>query len=822
MTTTGTLTLKSKTNKKGNTKKTIEFFFTSAKGQYRSLKFESIPPDQIAEALRQKIEVTPSGSFQVDFEEDGDLVLKLREAGNPWQDASVLAMIARTQPVDAPKVVNSNIFHNPYNFVPALSRKDEKNKLGELGDDKPVGHGRYIPDRWTGRIAVKLTTVTPLLMPDAAEMTEDDNGHKTFPVRIGADGKPHLPPTSIKGMLRSAYEAVTNSRLSVFESHDQMLAYRLPAKEGLTMIPARIKDSQVCLYLGTSRMSNSGKPERGDPMYAAWLRRWDRNSTSLDSHATTFAHNNQLPEHGQRVKFWGEKFKKGTIFTYWKVRKVVPYHKDLGQQPQATRPNGYGQHKPTGEPMRQFEGYVCITNKNIKNKHDERIFFATDNEVKIPLSENMKRRWRQLIESYQDNADFKNDLPCPAALGETAGWSRQVTGGDSEKQLNDGTLCYARVNNKDGSIQDLHPVMISRGLYELSPSEMIHHSLKPATVFDQLSPADRVFGWVNQQGKGSYKGHLRIHSVTCLRKDAIDDFDDETATVPLAILGQPKPEQVRFYGADDERGNPLEEGIDKAEGYKYDEQTLRGRKVYLHHSGLPANYWSAPTEDRTQTPDSGHYQEYRRPRKDGSENLDKQNRSIKGWIKPETEFEFDIDISNLSSVELGALLWLLASPEIHFHRLGGGKPLGFGSVWLDINWKSTDLRLGADWNQFYRSLMPIPNQETGAAECIDKYKKAAVDAYGAYGKGKKFERIPFIAAFCRCSKGFEDNAAVHYPRVTPNPTPEGEAFEWFVSNEQDTKEEDALRLALPNLADSRPTSLPLHPRQEKAWHHRSR
>ena len=792
MTTIGTLKLKSKTNRRGNTTKTIEFFFTNAGGQYRSLNFELIPPNQIAEALRQKIEDTPSGSFQVDFEEDGDLVLKLREAGNPWQEVST------------PKVVNSNVFHNPYNFVPALSRDEKLGELGELGDRKPKGHGRYIPDLWTGRIAVKLTTVTPLLIPNVAEMTEDNNGHKTFPVRLGADGKPYLPPTSIKGMLRSVYEAVTNSRLSVFESHDHLLAYRLPAKEGLTMIPARIKDSQVCLYPGTSRISSSGKPEYGDPMYAAWLRRWDRNSTNLDSRATTFAHNNQLPEHGKRVKFWGEKFAKGKIFTYWKVRKVVPYDKDLGQQPHATSSSGYGQHKPTGEQMRQFEGYVCVTNKNIKNKHDERIFFATDNEIKIPLSEKMKKRWSQLIESYQDNADFKNGLPCPAALGDTACWSRQVAGGDSEKQLDDGTLCYARVS-EDGLIRDLYPVMISRGLYELSPSEIIHPSLKPATAFCQLSPADRVFGWVKQQGKGSYKGHLRVHSVACLQEDAIDDFGDETATVPLAILGQPKPEQARFYSADDDRGTPLEDGSNKAEGYKYDDQTLRGRKVYPHHTGLPANYWNAPTEDRTQTANGGHYQEYRRPRKDASENLDKQNRSIKGWVKPETEFEFDVDISNLSPVELGALLWLLASPEIHYHRLGSGKPLGFGSVWLDINWEKTDLRLGADWKQFYRSLMPMPNQGTDAANCIEEYKEAVVDAYGAYGKGKKFERIPFIAAFCRCSKGFDDNAAVHYPRVTPHPTPEGEVFEWFVRNEQGTKR------ALPTLTESRPASLPSNP-----------
>ena len=259
--TTGTLKLKSKTNRRGNTTKSIEFFFTNAKGQYRSLKFESIAADQIATVLREKIEATATGTLQVEFEEDGDTILKLREAGQPWENTDVAALSSRNQPTDSPKSVNSNVFHNPYNFVPALPRDSKAIQDSELGDHKPKGHGRYRPNRWTGRIAVKLTTVTPLLIPDAAQMGVDDKDHKTFPVRIGTDGKPYLPPTSIKGMLRSAYEAVTNSRLSVFESHDARLAYRLPAKKGTSVIPARVEQRADGLYL---RLLEAAKLPRYD------------------------------------------------------------------------------------------------------------------------------------------------------------------------------------------------------------------------------------------------------------------------------------------------------------------------------------------------------------------------------------------------------------------------------------------------------------------------------------------------------------------------------------------------------------------------------
>jgi hypothetical protein len=108
-------------------------------------------------------------------------------------------------------------FHNPYNFVPALPRNTESVKHSELGDRTPTGHGYYQEGYWSGKISVNLTTVTPLLIPDAAKATGDE--HKIYPIRLGLDGKPYLPPTSVKGMLRSAYEAVTNSRLSIWSRH---------------------------------------------------------------------------------------------------------------------------------------------------------------------------------------------------------------------------------------------------------------------------------------------------------------------------------------------------------------------------------------------------------------------------------------------------------------------------------------------------------------------------------------------------------------------------------------------------------------------------
>ena len=70
-------------------------------------------------------------------------------------------------------------------------------------------------------------------------------------------------------------------------------------------------------------------------------------------------------------------------------------------------------------------------------------------------------------------------------------------------ELQPGDMVYARCkfdtqgNVKD--IEDLFPVMISRELYDNSPANLLDSSLKPTNKRSELSPADRLFGWVPQK-----------------------------------------------------------------------------------------------------------------------------------------------------------------------------------------------------------------------------------------------------------------------------------------------------------------------------------
>jgi hypothetical protein len=195
---------------------------------------------------------------------------------------------------------------------------------------------------------------------------------------------------------------------------------------------------------------------------------------------------------------------------------------------------------------------------------------------------------------------------------------------------------------------------------------------------------------------------------------------------------------------------------------------------------------------------------------------DDQNRSVTGWVKEGVNFSFSIELMNLTTVELGALLWLLLQPKEHYHRLGFAKPLGFGSVSLHVT--SLDLHNGESYRARYNSFSPPPadSGQTKSEDAANKCAKSitSIDAGNqnfvakyiqelerVYGKGKKFKDIAFIAAFEKSLSGFTDGLPTHYPRAQQGdhagPLPphlEGLAYEWFVANDRGPK------LALPDLA----------------------
>ena len=359
--------------------------------------------------------------------------------------------------------------------------------------------------------------------------------------------------------------------------------------------------------------------------------------------------------------------------------------------------------------------------------------------------------------------------------------------------------------------------------HEKSPNDLLDRSLKPAGKLCELSPADRLFGWVfqrqeqdqKQEAEPGYKSRIRVICEDGARSEIVKDFAGKT--LPLTILGEPKPAQGRFYVAADNQGTPQKDGLNKEEAGYSRGKGLRGRKWYWHHNGLvateAAEYWKASVEDRTQVKRNDRYQEYRRPN-DQRRNpqTDSQNRSITGWIKPDTVFKASLYVQNLQRTELGALLWLLTlnngiedGDGKRYFRLGYGKPLGFGSVRVEIDKDRLEngclpIGTGKGWKAYYMNLnasSPAELDDTLQREYIQEFKASLLDAYkGVLSDGEtadvqRFRDLPFINGFLQVLSGPKEDVPIHYPRLRFNPQSKGENFRWFTANDSGRK------LALP-------------------------
>lgn len=774
-------------------------------------------------------------------------------------------------------------FHNPYNFVAAPPRpsveeinkrkaltEEQKRLALELCDRAPAGHDRYSAGKYSGKLRVKMKVVTPLLVPDAArvevEKAGEDKVHKKFPVRL-IDGKPHITPTAVKGMLRSAYEAVTNSRLAVFAKHEDRLAFRPEAGQGASVVPVRVDEEnnlkKIVFFTGSNQigdLENDGLPKKERPLCAAWLPRYF--NKNLDKYAPKYR-DGALPSHGDEVVVWIEKFQhyrwrrdqkpnkaKGfpgaghhqKDFILWSVRSIARKGESFGTKPQPSKETdqqiGKSRYQPLNE-IQSADGIVFISNHNMQNKHDEKVFFKSANApqpevLTMEKWKELKDEWRNLIENYQELHAEEKKPPRSLRIGN---WSRHILKNRRETVLKAGTLCYAQVKkNSNGNleVERLFPVMISRQLFDYSPWTLLERgrhakpsNLTPADDRDQLSPADRVFGFVNQNGQGAYRGQIRIGAIRCESEDAIHYFskDNSKGWFPLQILGQPKPQQGRFYVAEDQTGKAQDKGrSNRGAGYNA-VRALRGRKVYPHHRHIDSReFWFEGECASFENDASDHWQkkfhnshgkayfrEYLRPRRYNKETTvfeqqrDSQNRSIQGWVRRGSMFSFEIHFRNLSDVELGALLWLLQLHKGRFHRIGGGKPLGFGSVQLALD-EGNDIRTGEQLIARYGSLDSDQLNTPELTDFVTAFKTAVWTSYGSNVRKQDdqeteydyerfiqdgFNEAKFIAAFRRAAEGFADGLPIHYPRARPKgtaygtsvpPNPEGESYKWFVAN----------------------------------------
>ncbi len=713
-------------------------------------------------------------------------------------------------------------FYNPYNFVRFLEpapaetatrgptpasgggamaqqfaaagykqSSPDPNTVALLGRCAPPTHDRYVG--LTGRIECSLEAITPLFVSDSEGVTGNDK-HRTYRF-YRRNGALAIPGSSLRGMVRGLFEAATNSCM-IHVAGNVRLTRHTTTQESLALVPARVvkmADSETGLGLdlltGNTDLTPGQRPS--GPQYAAWVGRYI-GETLRDSRNVPGNHC-----YGRRQNFDVSAYRDKPSQPLWALLR--PYqHPERNFQffaVQALAAGKEGLPKPNAAAYEIVgEGYLHITNQNIENKHDERFFFRADSrtaEPPIKVPSLVKRRYKELIEDYQTRhtAECKkrHDPSRPERNAQNPrkdkpALSRHIIEPHAAT-LKVGDLVYAQLNSSR-ECEFLGPVSIPRIAFRDRITDRLPHrfddekrldlpgNLAPCDDLSHLCPACRTFGWARsgsdpegareeqsrKDAPAAYAGRLRFGEAR---------IENDNGTLPptaLAILSTPKPTTARFYLEHRTAGDQSTPSRDytwpeqsAVHAYDEDMNRLRGRKFYRHHPKAVE-------------------QEYRR----ALGRADDQNRTVADALKPGAGFRFQIDFENLAALELGALLWCLDLDGRGFHRLGYGKPLGFGSVRIKV--ETIDL---LDAAARYQSVEPNAGW-VDTRHRKDQWARGFKDALAAvYPEGANgFDALPNIIDLMTLLTAPAPDLPIHYPRTAPIADPEGKNFEWFMGNKR--------------------------------------
>lgn len=668
----------------------------------------------------------PSGVSRLpeglEIDDDGvEAICKFGTGGLEFVRLLAIEQPTVNKPGDQPGNAASDRFIYPANFVP-FGPSVEAGTVDEAWG-ATVGHDHLDPQRWSGRLAVVATVTTPVLLPDPMTASFDKSGHVTYGIaRVGNEVV--VSPTAIRGPLRSLFEAITNSRLGVSTDWSSPLAHRMTAGQARNVRPCRLHENPDGSW-SAEVFAENARDVAFLPMYGNGRDGVPRSTRSDE------ALKQGVYEHAAEV----------TV----KVKTVAL---DRGGTVQYVDPNG-----PS-----ECTGIVFMSGPNAANKRHERVLFPTGGRA--PLAADRFTRYGQLLQDYCDLHEGEDlDAKPPHEAPE---WSAHIR--DRKRRVvADGHLCFALLSGS--KILDLLPVFIGRRLYENAPADLVPPGLQPAAGIGELSPADRVFGWVNQQANddgAAFASQVRIPAVHLSAAARVGAPSVDGSPVTLAELSSPKPSSARVYAATDQHGTPLPAGSarDDAFGAK---GGLRGRKMYVAQQ--PGS-WST-THEKTE-----------------------RNRSISEAVLEGSKLHFTVEFRNLSSPELGALLWIVT--VLGRLRIGHGKPLGYGTLNLELDTKQSAFsgpssNATGQINPHASAYLALTGRSASIVADGDE------DADGGEVVGTLVSS--FVNALSLATKGRHEQilgaaTVIHFPgtsipvRYPPPFNPkDGGGYEWFVANE---------------------------------------
>ncbi len=531
-------------------------------------------------------------------------------------------------------------FINPYNFVSSDWNKTDRKSV-EKGEKSGVLHCR-------------LQTITPLAIPSFRERIND---HNYYDFMRNTNGVPMIPGSSLRGAVRSVYEALTDSCYSTSKK-DQIITKRASMQEiGKPGLLIRDNNGKWALYNAKRYLVVISDKE-----YAPLSKIENAKKYSRD----------ELHEIGQ-----GAHVSFDIVGKHISIKKKKINGKEITEEIEiGDVVNNLKEVKDLVKKPNKQHGYLCIgevppQDKNGKpqtNKHFESVFEKTNKTINGLQECDIEKG----IESIRKLLDLYND----PAVNHNASENHTFYKGVSDCIKRGIVPIWFRMDEQK---LKLSLAAIGRIKYENDIGKLLGNKRK-CRDRKCLCAACRLFGMIGEEKEKDSReeemggpekaigGRVRFTDAVLLgdvKKDTIiqNDTDIEKDTiiqnVTLKELGTPRLSYIPFY-ANKKDGTT-------ADSYDEKDIVLKGRKFYWHD--LSDNIYRAPCVEDV-------------PEKT------KRNATM-DLVNKGRYFSFDVYYDCLTESELEELIWVLSLGDNNdgstkCYKIGHGKPIGLGSAKIVI------------------------------------------------------------------------------------------------------------------------------------------
>ena len=569
-----------------------------------------------------------------------------------------------------------NGFHNPYHFIP-LKEPDTKTWLPKelLDQDSHHSHAYYRNKTdigaplYNGRIICRLEAETPFFIG-----SENDDDQPATIENYRLNGQLAIPATSLRGMISSLAEAASNSSMRVL--HNGVLSFRKKAGKALRNIGMVVIGNNEKRFILPLADSNKVFKLKGAYSRSDMIDFLDEKKSWSPVKNTVY----YLEQDCSKGAVPHEQYVQGNIAGVLRILgKDEARSKDLENK--------------------KNELFIKIPPRYVdteKNSFDYKKYISDQLEYDKLLSipTNVWERYHDLADerttSQKSNKDLKQDEDCQSTL-----WLPFHLKGAKRQRDNDKNICCLPLNhgdlvyyeNQGKRVSELSFSSIWRARVEdtnnnasttnaFFPEDLLPYSRER----ENISPAELLFGFVelNEEKMDdalAFAGKVRISAG--IPPGNIDDTELlEPEKVVLRALSSPKPPSPALYFTQ-RTGDSAYISKDELSVRFY---KAKGRKHYLHAMRQPQNANEVQKLDNKGIPTPSGCLPWVTADPDERPQLKVKVRPI----RKKTTFWFDVNFSNLTEWELGLLCFSLRPNEYFRHKLGMGKPIGLGSVTLDI------------------------------------------------------------------------------------------------------------------------------------------